>query len=120
MWMAGYLGYRRQGQNITIYTNSNESCLLYLLILPVIQITSEQIHFWNYFCSCTELVLACETQLYPPRFTLNISRQSAHKSTSILVQFKGATADVKTEIELELPRPGSAIGSFPGHSYPQL
>ena len=55
--------------------------------------------------------------MYPPRFTLNISRRSAHRNTSILVQFEGATDDVKTEIGLELPRPGMVlyIGSFTGH-----
>ena len=67
------------------------------------QIKTEDVSsFWN-LPSCKDLVEVCQTKLYPPRFTIEVSAKRATKDTFVEVWFDGAVDEHRTEIQLECP-----------------
>ena len=51
---------------------------------------------------------AQQKKMYPPRFTLQVHNENATHAAVALMEFKGASSDLSTEIYLSLPTAGNS------------
>jgi len=61
-----------------------------------------EVYFWDGFASVTELVLACEKGLYPPRSILDVDGRRGISASCIEVEFTGITTPFVVEILLSI------------------
>lgn len=66
------------------------------------QIGTKEVCFWDAFKLPSSLVLACDENMYPPRFIIEVSGKDATRSSNLKLKFEGSIKVLQTEIPLEL------------------